>query len=81
MNISQHRENAHRLVEYELTGEVGQKEKRNLTVNISEAYHGALQRLSLVQGMSKAAIIRQALDHLCDMIGRKALYQETRNKV
>jgi DUF1009 family protein len=74
MNISLQTENAQRLVKYDITGDAAAKERRKITVELSEAYHEVLKRMALVQGKTKTAVVRQALDLLAEQMGEEVLF-------
>ncbi len=74
MNISLQTENAQRLVKYDITGATAAKERRKITVELSEAYHEVLKRMALVQGKTKTAVVRQALDLLAEQMGEEVLF-------
>jgi|TARA_R110002124_G_scaffold222852_1_gene388237 hypothetical protein len=79
MNKGTQGENTRNLIAYELAAQQEQQltdtgERRKLTLNLKHHYHDVLERMALLQGKTKTAVVRQALDVLATQFGDELLY-------
>ena len=79
INKGQLTENAQQLLTYSLAcaqGYVGHTDEgdKKLTCVLSYHYHDALTRMAILQGKTKTAVVRQAIDALVKQFGEDTLY-------
>jgi predicted DNA-binding protein len=75
MNKGQQTENIQKLLDYALAAEQDtDTEPKKLTCVLSPHYHDALERLAILQGKTKTAIVRMAIDELVKQFGDDILY-------
>lgn len=73
MNRGSQAENARKLLAYEME-EREDHGARKFTCELSQQYHDILERMSIIQGKTKTAVVRQALDELAKQFGDEILY-------
>ena len=77
MNKGAQEENTRKLLEYQLVAQQQtDREDKKLTIMLSFQYHDALERLAILQGKTKTAVVRQALDELAAQFGDELLYPQ-----
>ena len=82
MNKGQQTENIQRLLDYALAAEQDtDTEPKKLTCVLSPQYHDALERLAILQGKTKTAIVRLAIDELVKQFGEDVLYPSVELKL
>lgn len=78
MNKGTQGENTRALIAYDIAAQQEQLEaigeRRKLTLNLKHQYHDVLERMALLQGKTKTAVVRQALDALAKHFGDDVLY-------
>ena len=70
------RDNILRLEEYIGKGAVPRKDRRKLTVELSEAHHDLLNRLSILENDTRSGVLRRAIDYYADEMGEENIYPE-----
>jgi hypothetical protein len=82
MNKGQLTENAQRLLAYAIvSARETDRENRKLTCMLSFEYHDAIERMAILQGTTKTAVIRQAIDELVKQFGEDTLYPSVELRV
>jgi hypothetical protein len=77
MNEQMMRNNYEKLLEYHQDYQLNPNtEPSRITVELTPQWADLLVRIVLLEGTSKTAVIRKALDGLADQIGSNVLYPE-----
>ena len=69
------RDNLLRLEQYiEKGGSIPKKNRRKLTVELSEAHHDLLNRLAILENDTRTGVLRRALDLYANEMGEENIY-------
>jgi|MDTB01.2.fsa_nt_gb hypothetical protein len=82
MNKGQQTENAQKLLAYDVASKQDtDTEDKKLTCVLSHHYHDVLDRMAILTGKTKTAVVRQAIDELAKQFGEDVLYPQTELKL